>query len=731
MKKAGKVAVGAFVLAALLFFQLPGALADQGYTISVASATMTPQTGTQITVDVNISNTAHPVVQRLLVAVYIYHSSATQPPDTPVTQVITSLAIGKSQTLSIPYTPSKAGAHSVTVKLYNSSIANPNYITETSFSDVFNAKAPPVKPPEGLPMMPIIGVIIGVIVVVIIIVVLKKKSKPKDKPIEHAYIGPAEPEKVHGKFPKDYYKFRREKFARLKPIGLTAAGTCIMGNPNTEMEAAQGTGAENKKVCPKCCLPQEPNWKNCPNCSAISRIKEAQGLVAKLEETGVNGSNLDDLLKVAQNALEAKNYDEVETYSHDIIERAKDALRKNEEAKKASENQADGGILQPPKHSGMMESVEPTPFPEKAYNPDETGPTRDYDGSMMTKGYKDPSAVHEYSEASSRAQGYEPVGTKQTGTTVESYPAYGEVVKTKATEPTPEVKQPPKKEPNPCYKCGQGLKPEWKKCPYCEAVQEGLCPSCGKTIKMKWKVCPHCSADLTVEKPKMACLIDGTELPANGECPCCRAKASLENASKKIKDAKATGADLMEAEALLGRGELAVKIKNYDKAIGHADNAEAICKTALLTFQARKAKDKIEHAETVTKDSAEEGADVSVAEKNLLTARMMMNEKRYDEAEKWAEKAALNAEDALKEAMERKDLEEKGLPPPQKKRPLVVGNVKLKPRCPHCQEQVEEDWTMCPYCSRQISSGKKCPSCGAVVKQGWKVCPACEGQLPG
>jgi tetratricopeptide (TPR) repeat protein len=730
MRKAGKVAVGAFVLAALLLLLLPAATAQQGYTISATTTTMAPQTGTQITIDVNVSNTAHAVVQRLVVAVYIYPASA-NPPETPVQQVITSLAIGKSQTVSVPFTPSKAGAHSVTVKLYNGSISNQFFIDEASFSEVFTAKAAPTPPTQGPPMMLIIGAIVGVIIVVVIIVLIKRKSNKKDQPVQPVYTGPVEPEKIQGKFPKDYYKFRREKLARLKPVGLTAGGTCILGNPKTETEEEQGTVAENKKVCPKCCLPQERTWKNCPNCSASNRIKEAQALLDKLKESEGHTSNLEDLLKVAQNALEAKNYDEVETYSHDIIERVKNELRKTEEAKKASEPQSEGGVLQPPKHSGMMESVEPEPVPEKVYNPDETEPTRDYDGSMRTRGYKDASGVHEYSEASSRAQGYEPVGTKETGTTVESYPAYGEVEKSPATEPTPEVKQPTKKEPNPCYKCGQGLKPEWKKCPYCEAVQEGLCPSCGKTIKIKWKVCPHCSADLTVEKPKMACLIDGTELPVNGECPCCKAKSSIEKVSKKIKEAKATGADLTEAEALLGRGELAIKIKNYDKAMGHADKAEEICKAAQLTFQAKKAKDKIEHAETVTKDSAEEGADISVAEKNLVTARMMMNEKRYDEAEQWAEKAALNAEDALKAAMERKEAEEKGIPPPQKKRPLVVGNVKVKPRCPHCQEQVEEDWTMCPYCSRQIKGGLKCPSCGAVVKAGWKVCPACEGQLPG
>ena len=721
------------VLAAVLLLLPAGTQAQQGFSITVTSSSMVTETGKQIDIEVNISNTAHATVSKPIIVVYIYPTSGT--PGADYTQTpLSAMPTGNSQKFTVQFTPTKEGMHSVKVQIYNNTMVSTNFVTENTVTDVFNAKAPAKPPVEGPPMMVIIAIIVLVVIVIIVVVVVKKmKAKPKDKPLTPIYTGPVEPEKIHGKFPKDYYKFRREKLARLKPMGLTAGGTCILAAPKKEMETEQNPGDTVIKTCPKCGTPQDRNWKTCMNCSAKSVINDAMACLTKLAEAGQDIAAFEEMLKTAQTSLDAKNYDETETYAHDVLDKAKNELKRVEDAKKAAEAPAEA-TLAPPQHSGMLESVEPTPVGEKAYNPEASGLVPGYsEGEMKTRGHVDTAAVHEYSEASSRAQGYEPVATYEGQGSVEAVQAYGETEKTRTSEEkspeqeTPGVIKATKKEPNPCYKCGQGLRPEWKKCPYCEALQEGICPSCGKTIKMKWKVCPSCSADLTVEKPKMACLVCGTELPVSGECPACKARKLMETVSKLIKDAKVTGADLTEAEALLGRGELAIKIKNYDKALGHAQKAEEICKSAQTAFYMKKAKDKIEHAETVTKDSAEEGADIAQAEKNLVTARMMMNEKRWDEAEKWAEKAALAAEEALKAAMEQ--AETASMEPQPKKRPLVVGTVKVKPRCPSCQEQVEEEWTMCPYCSKPIA--RKCPTCGATVKSGWKVCPACEGQLSG
>jgi hypothetical protein len=57
--------------------------------------------------------------------------------------------------------------------------------------------------------------------------------------------------------------------------------------------------------------------------------------------------------------------------------------------------------------------------------------------------------------------------------------------------------------PQNCSKCGQSLKVEWKKCPFCgtlipssEETKQLVCPHCGKPIRKEWKKCPYCANPL-------------------------------------------------------------------------------------------------------------------------------------------------------------------------------------------------------------------------------------------
>jgi RNA polymerase subunit RPABC4/transcription elongation factor Spt4 len=47
--------------------------------------------------------------------------------------------------------------------------------------------------------------------------------------------------------------------------------------------------------------------------------------------------------------------------------------------------------------------------------------------------------------------------------------------------------------------------------------------------------------------------------------------------------------------------------------------------------------------------------------------------------------------------------------------------------CPHCQNRVEAEFRICPYCRTALRDS--CPSCGKLTQLGWIACPYCERSL--
>ena len=46
--------------------------------------------------------------------------------------------------------------------------------------------------------------------------------------------------------------------------------------------------------------------------------------------------------------------------------------------------------------------------------------------------------------------------------------------------------------------------------------------------------------------------------------------------------------------------------------------------------------------------------------------------------------------------------------------------------CPECNEPVEQDWEICPYCEARIKL--VCPQCDREVEKLWKICPFCKSR---
>jgi tetratricopeptide (TPR) repeat protein len=678
-----------FVLAAGLVFALlaclpPEAAAQDDFGVSATASPVEVEVGQKATVDIKVTNLANKTFQPVILVVYIYPSSmsigevAPLSPDT----VIATLGPNRSANVSVTFSPKKAESHLLTVKIYSPDTQSANFKDSHDVSPLFLAKPRENGGNGGLPMGLIIGAVAAVAAVVTVVaaVMARRRKAPAPVTVKPPVAAAPEPveEKVEGKFPKDYYKFRREKFSKLKPVGLTRSGNTILGNIKKAEEqdsALDEPAAVN--TCPKCGTAMERNWRTCHNCGSKDTIAQARASLARMEELGIKGGNLEDMLQSAESSHEARNYDEAETYAHDVLDRARNAIKRHEEAHRPSDEPPSYAAEESATREGAPAVASPAAV--------EAEPAKGYAGQEeASPGYRDLSGTKEYSA----------------------------------------LKKAEKKDANACWKCAQGLRPEWKKCPYCNSPQEGICPSCGRGVKLRWKNCPHCRTDLTVEKPALACPVCAAELPAEGECQSCRALALMDTAARLVKEVKAKGADVVEAESLLGRGEMAVKIKNYEKAVTHFERAEELARKARKEYRTKRLKERLEAADRLLKDAVPTGADMAAARKTLSEAQAAQAEDRIDEGLALAEK--FNNQAA--EAMEKAPAQKSATPiPVMTKRPEVVGDVKVKPRCPHCQEQIDEGLDKCPFCLSAL--GGRCPRCGAKVQTGWKACPACEAPL--
>jgi hypothetical protein len=49
--------------------------------------------------------------------------------------------------------------------------------------------------------------------------------------------------------------------------------------------------------------------------------------------------------------------------------------------------------------------------------------------------------------------------------------------------------------------------------------------------------------------------------------------------------------------------------------------------------------------------------------------------------------------------------------------------------CPHCDEEVHDDYLRCPHCVRKLKDA--CTACAKPLDPEWNICPYCETEIPG
>jgi RNA polymerase subunit RPABC4/transcription elongation factor Spt4 len=67
-------------------------------------------------------------------------------------------------------------------------------------------------------------------------------------------------------------------------------------------------------------------------------------------------------------------------------------------------------------------------------------------------------------------------------------------------------------------------------------------------------------------------------------------------------------------------------------------------------------------------------------------------------------------------------------PKPQtQQQPVAAAAPARAPFCPACGKQISSDYSVCPYCGRQLRA--KCPSCQKDISGDFVVCPYCGTSL--
>jgi hypothetical protein len=338
------------------FSTLPGTY-GQGDEVTI-SGDVSPTTideGQTSTISVTISNGGDADLENVWLEYYVYQGTIKSTPDKQTG--IPVIPMDGERVESFTWSGKKKGTYTVTIRLIDE---QDNVIEQMELGDKITVKEvitieenPLFTPLFGLPLL--YWIIIIVILVIVIAAAGAAAKKRKKKKQVDLFGGPVEGIEARphwGKMPENYYKERRDRLAKLKPVGLTRDGRTIMGNPQASQQgqtvmAETPTQQVETKICPKCSMEMPGEWKSCLKCDANEVYDNAFKTIREISNTGADTGMADDVLRQADTAMDAGNWVEAEMFASDAKKKALEAKSKHEAAQKAikqaTQTQAEGG----------------------------------------------------------------------------------------------------------------------------------------------------------------------------------------------------------------------------------------------------------------------------------------------------------------------------------------------------------------------------------------------------
>ena len=282
---------------------------------------MDPQEGDEVTVNFTLVNTAPGTYQNILVNAQQGNAVVGSRPGITIT--VNGTAQDHFSTV-ITYTAQKPGVidadKGLTIQVQ---YVNGTTITSQHFPFYRVRPAPPKV--EQFPILPVAAAAAAVVVVVLLLFLRNKKkaeearlsaeaAAKKDlekRAQQEAARELAATQKVHGKYPAEYFQRRRARLAAMVPSGMTSAGLSVL----------QYKKAEDKKIvysCPRCGTHKDAFDAPCPRCSVQDGIESLRGEVKK-HKTGADLSDVSDLLQQAEFQLSYSSYGEAQV----LVDQAK------------------------------------------------------------------------------------------------------------------------------------------------------------------------------------------------------------------------------------------------------------------------------------------------------------------------------------------------------------------------------------------------------------------------
>lgn len=315
----------------------------------------TPQkvkTGETVTIHINVTNKFGKDVDNYHVQLFVYKGGT---PSTPSGN--TTLIAMKNTTVPVTFTwyPKDAGTYTIMVLVLDENMLtvgdSPYELTQKI---VVEKVATGFRWPGGeIFGIPVIFILVMIVLLVSIGGVLAIRAKRKKK---KALVITGEGVEVQGrvawgKMPENFYKEKRDRLAKLRPVGLTRDGRTIMGNSqigerglDTVVEIDHtGDGLAGTKTCPKCGYEEQANSKTCLKCEAIENIKDTKDLMKSPMFQGHNLDFAEVVVRQADAAFEGENFTEANVYSLDARTKIEEYKTKVEADRRAQGEGATDG----------------------------------------------------------------------------------------------------------------------------------------------------------------------------------------------------------------------------------------------------------------------------------------------------------------------------------------------------------------------------------------------------
>jgi uncharacterized membrane protein len=332
------------ILSILLVVLAPQMVSAQGSLAITGTAGPTPiKEGEIVRIHLEVTNNLGKDIDSYTVMIYIFRGTQPSNPDDTIALTLTK---GSTQSIDSNWTAKCCGKWTISVIIDDD---QGDQAPSNTFERTVDVQK--VNPGNGSIMdwkifgIPFIFllVIIIFIVVVIIVIALRMKKRKKKGPLITGEGVEVTGRVAWGKMPENYYKEKRDRLAKMRPVGLTRDGRTILGNSQIGEGVGQvvaevdhtSDGLNGTKTCQKCGYDMSQEWRSCMKCEAIANIKDTKNLMKEPIFEGHNMDFAETVVRQADAAFEGENFTDATVFALDARTKVEEYRRKVEADKKA------------------------------------------------------------------------------------------------------------------------------------------------------------------------------------------------------------------------------------------------------------------------------------------------------------------------------------------------------------------------------------------------------------